>query len=80
MLDRERLAKVLALTTSPNDSEALSAMRKANEIIKGEGLTWDEVLVQIADAVSVVNIHVQRGNFVAPEFYAAMEEWNRPKR
>jgi len=44
VLDRDRLAKVLALTTSPNDAEALAAIRKANDIVKGADLDWSEVL------------------------------------
>jgi hypothetical protein len=74
VLDRERLAKVLQLTTSTNDSEALAAIRKANDIVKGEGLTWDEVLVQV-EAGPVLNVHVHRNQFVAPEFYEAVEAW-----
>lgn len=46
MLDRERLAKVLSLTTSDNDAEALAAIRRANEIIKGENLSWLDVIAQ----------------------------------
>ena len=53
MLDRERLAKILAMTTSDHDGEALSAMRKANEIIKGEGLTWALLLEQVGRTVTV---------------------------
>lgn len=45
-LDRERLTKLMGLTTSTNDHEALSALRKANEIIKGEKLTWNDLLAE----------------------------------
>lgn len=41
---RVRIIKLLNLTTSPNDHEALSASRMANEIIKKNGLTWDTFL------------------------------------
>lgn len=40
----ELLIKVLNLTTSENDGEALSAMRKANAILKTHGVLWDSVL------------------------------------
>lgn len=42
-LDRAKLAKILALTTSDNDGEALAAMRKATEMAKDAG-GWMEVL------------------------------------
>lgn len=38
--DRERLLKVLALTGSPNDSEALAALRKAQTIMRRLKVTW----------------------------------------
>ena len=80
MLDRDRLAKLLALTTSLNDNEALAAIRKANEIVEGAGLTWDQVLLPIADAVSP-HVSVTINRFLHPEFYAAAEEWKiRQKR
>jgi len=78
MLDRERLAKVLAMTTSNHDGEALSAIRRANEILAGENLTWTELLGP--GALQHVTVTVSRG-FAHPEFYAAMEEWTiRQKR
>ena len=71
-LDRERLAKVLSLTQSSSDGEALAAIRKANEIIKGENLTWDEVLIQIADAVGAISITINRG--FSAEGYADFQD------
>lgn len=80
MLDHDRLAKLLALTASPNDNEALAAMRKANEIMKGEDLTWAELLASDNLRAPHVTVTVSRG-FAHPEFYAAMEEWTiRQKR
>lgn len=75
MLDRERLAKILALTTSDHDGEALSAIRKANEIIKGEKLTWDEVLVQVTG--TVINIRASRYP-ANGEQYEPTESWVPP--
>ena len=78
VLDREKLAKILALTTSTNDSEALAAVRKANDIVRGEGLSWDKVLMQVVP--NTLHVSINRG-FAAPEFYAAVEEWRvRTKR
>ncbi len=44
MADTERIKKLLKLTTSPYNGEALNAIRKANEEIKGSGQTWDDVI------------------------------------
>lgn len=43
-LDRDLLTKLMMLTTSDADGEALSAIRKANQILKKEKLNWQEVL------------------------------------
>jgi hypothetical protein len=59
-LDHHRLAKVLGLTGSTHDGEALAAVRKANALIVAAGMTWDEILrppdnLRIAiDAASVL--------------------------
>lgn len=75
MLDKTRLAKVLALTQSDKDHEALAAMRKANEIIKGEGLTWDELLHALPSRG--VTVTVTRNHFTqdAPP---ASDNWVPP--
>lgn len=72
-LDRERLIKIMGLTTSSSDGEALSALRKANEIIAGEKLTWAEVL---APQGSVVSITLSR---TPPQSaYKGGDEWSPP--
>ena len=50
-LDRVRLAKLLGMTTSSFDGEALTAMRRANELVKGGRTTWVEIIVMPGDAV-----------------------------
>ena len=40
----ERLIKLLKLSTSPNDAEALLAVRKANEAVKAAGWDWERLL------------------------------------
>lgn len=57
-IDRERLAKLLAMTTAEEDPLALVAIRKANEYLKSCNTTWAEVLPQ--SQVSVLNINVTR--------------------
>lgn len=76
MLDRTRLAKLLALTTSDNDAEALSAMRKANEIIKGENLTWAELVT--IEAQPLVSITVQRHAPTAGTVDGDDKDWQPP--
>jgi hypothetical protein len=46
-LDRERLAKLLGIIGSSFDAEALSAARRANELVHDAKMTWHEVLGQI---------------------------------
>jgi hypothetical protein len=59
-LDREKLAKLLALTTSPNPHEAASAMRKANSLRDEAGMGWEDVLAPLrqleiaTDAASIL--------------------------
>jgi hypothetical protein len=43
-LDRDKLARVLALISSSFEHEAFVAARRANEMVKAAGLTWPEVL------------------------------------
>lgn len=79
-LDRDRLAKILAMTTSDVDAEALAAVRRANEILKGAGLLWSDVLA----SQNVVNITISHqkagpGAFgLKPEDYTADEDWIAP--
>lgn len=44
VLDRRKLAAVLALTTSATDGEALAAVRAANRMLAAAGVTWADVL------------------------------------
>ena len=43
-LDKDRLAKLLSMTSSDHDAEALAAMRKANELLRLNKKSWAEVL------------------------------------
>ena len=40
----DRLLKLLRLTSSEFDGEALSAIRRANELLQGAGLSWDDLI------------------------------------
>jgi len=45
ILDRSRFLRILNLTDSPNDSEALSAVRRANALLHAAGLSWEKLIV-----------------------------------
>lgn len=64
-LDRDRLTKLMGLTTSSNDHEALAALRKANEIIAGEKSNWREVLDATPGRTLTVTV-MREEDWVAP--------------
>lgn len=43
-VDLDKLAKVTSMISSPSDGEALSAARKADQMVKEAGLTWSDVI------------------------------------
>jgi hypothetical protein len=44
MIDREKLCKLMRMTESENDGEALNALRAANRMLLAEQVNWFEVL------------------------------------
>lgn len=46
-LDRNRFIKLMMMTTSTNDGEALAAVRKANAMLKVEKLDWNAFIKAI---------------------------------
>jgi hypothetical protein len=50
-LDKERLAKLLSMTSSDHDAEALAAIRKANELLRLNKKSWSDVLGSDAPAI-----------------------------
>ena len=46
-----RLTKLLGMTSSTYDNEALSAVRMANQLLKSAGLTWSDVIAHDPDPV-----------------------------
>ena len=79
-LDRDRLAKVLAMTTSDKDGEVLAAVGLANAMLSKAGLSWTDVLA----SQNVVNITISThkpgpGAFgLKPEDYTPSEDWIAP--
>jgi len=43
-LDKDRLAKLLSMTGSDHDAEALAAIRKANDLLRLHRKSWPDVL------------------------------------
>lgn len=44
MIDRERLLRLLRMTESDRDAEALIAIRKTNDLLRAHGLDWSDVV------------------------------------
>jgi hypothetical protein len=44
MIDRERLIRLLRMTESDRDAEALIAIRKTNEMLRANGASWSDVI------------------------------------
>ncbi len=44
-MDKGHLIKLLNLTSSKNDGEALNATRKANAFLKENGINWEELVL-----------------------------------
>ena len=43
-MDRERLIRLLRMTESDRDAEALIAIRKSNQMLKQNGMSWSDVI------------------------------------
>ena len=68
-LDREKLAKLLGLSQSDNEHEALGCIRAANRLVKEAGMSWEEVL---AGPEKSLRVSIGR----TP--YKAEENWTAP--
>lgn len=65
-MDKQKLAKVLALTASDKDGEALAAVRMANRILAMEGLTWLEVISPVPTTRVTVTAYKAEEDWVPP--------------
>lgn len=52
---RLKLSKILGLTQSDNDHEALLAIRKANQFLKESGGVWESVIVNGSERIVYVD-------------------------
>ena len=49
-IDRERLIRLLRMTESDRDAEALIAIRKSNQMLRQNGMSWSDVIDLPAEA------------------------------
>lgn len=55
---KDKLLKLLALTGSDNDHEALAAVRAANKMLKANNTTWEKIVeTNMASAVTANPSH-----------------------
>ena len=47
-IDKERLVRLLRMTESDRDAEALIAIRKSNEMLRAHGMNWSDVIDRAA--------------------------------
>jgi len=58
--DKEKLVKLMQLTLSDNDNEALRALRKATKILNRNHLNWDQVL-NLIDVKKIIAFENDQG-------------------
>ena len=75
--ETKRLGKLLALTTSTFDGEALVAIRKANSLLHQEGFTWSELLENDAPKTTQAVSHVAHAKHLLREYNTALTPYER---
>jgi hypothetical protein len=72
-IDRDKLAKILSMTTSDKDGEVLAAMALANAMLKKENTTWGDIFKDAAKNVTIeifaerpYKAEASEGSWVAP--------------
>jgi len=53
MLDKTRLVKLVMMTTSNHDGEALNAIRMANSLLAANKLNWSDILLGGEEELSI---------------------------
>ena len=66
-MERERFVKLLAMTSSSNDGEALAATRKCNAFLAQNKLSWNDVVQQCGFAKKADPTSVASGDHRAEE-------------
>lgn len=68
-MDYERLTKLLMMTTSDNDGEALAAMRKANSLLAKANMNWENF---IGIKTKVEDVMKKHDDPAIPKMFAAV--------
>ncbi len=55
-MPQDKILKLLELTKSANDAEALNAIRKANDIREKAGLQWEEIFAKAVTTYKPSNL------------------------
>lgn len=56
LLNRKLLAKIMEMTASDKDGEALNAARMATSMVKDAGMTWEQLLAEPAQRQVTVTV------------------------
>jgi hypothetical protein len=76
-LDKGKLAKLLALTSSPVDGEALAAVRKAHHLIAKAGITWPQLLEVDDPVLEPEPEHVRQAKELLSLGKGIITDWER---
>src|ERR1035437_6882805 len=77
-LDRSKFIRLMMMTQLSSDSEALTALRKANAALAAENMDWSEFISGIK--ARPVSVPKGRGTFDdSPKFYSKHERFTDPK-
>lgn len=90
--DTQKLAKLLGMLGSVHDGEALSAARKAHQLVSRNGATWSDVIIAPGperDTLPTIEHHVGRKALVHHAMKGAkrgkgscgsVKRWHSPMR
>ena len=72
MIDIGKVLRILELTSSTHDPEALVAIRKANELLEAAGMRWAQFFDELrvigpSDSKAPVHHHPRKGNMAESE-------------
>jgi hypothetical protein len=73
-LDRQRVARIIAMAGSRHDGEALNAVRTVDRLIREAGLSWEDLLtpfVQLEVAVEAARVLLEENSFLRAE----LDQW-----
>lgn len=76
-MDLSKIIKLLALTQSSNDNEALSAIRKANALLKENNKTWESLFKSNQVDPAWEDLFRQRQDYKPKQDYRSVDLWNK---